>query len=190
MGSYTELGLETTWMTPDGRYGPYGFGEDDPSYKRTKVDWNAIDWAELQDQCAQRNAARFPQAPITSAFAKNRRFSWRNTTRIEAAPSWNHFKDTRRTVLVLRTYEDFDYKPEDLWFIRSLITEAALGSGGEYSVVLLVNVQNKERNIFASSEEYEEAFNAIKLPPELHSIAILWDDGLLESWYDAIREHR
>ena len=178
-------------MTADGRYGPYGYGEDQPSYSRSKVDWDQVDWGHLQDQCVERNMHRFPMPNMpTNKFAEDVRFTWFNKTTIPPAPMWDEFEETRRTALVLRSYEGVDYKPENMWFVRSLISEAVLRTGGEYSVVMLVNVQDKGRNIFESQEAYDEAFRALNIPPELRSITLLWDDGFLESWYSAINEHR
>ena len=177
-------------MTADGRYGPYGFGEDKESYNRSKVDWDQVDWGSLQDNCVEENAARFPHYPPPVRNLDNARFTWKNHTTLPATPTWDAFNTTRRTALVVRGYSAFKYSPEDMWNIRSLITETSLQTGGEYAVFLLVHIQDKERNIFSSKENYDAAFKDAQIPPELQSIAILWDDNLLESWYEAVDEHR
>ncbi|ODA81085.1 hypothetical protein RJ55_04048 [Drechmeria coniospora] len=190
LGSHRALGVDQTWMTADDRYGPYGFGEDKPTYGRSVVAWDEVDWADLQDRCSARNDFRFPTVPPSVRLRADARFAWRNRTTIKPTPSWDEFKSTRRTALVMRTWSNFDYKPENLWNIRSLIVEAALRTGGEYAVVLLVHVQDRDRNIFQSRASYDAAFEAAAIPPELQSIALLWDDHLLESWYESVSEHR
>jgi len=74
--------------------------------------------------------------------------------------------------------------------IRSLIVETALLTGGEYSVILLVHIRNCPEPIFASTSAYDAALRAAGLPAELHTISVLWDDALLETWYPLVAEHR
>lgn len=105
-------------------------------------------------------------------------------------PQWNAFNNTRRTALVLRAYSSLQYKPQVMWHIRSIISEAALQTGGEYTVVLLVHMQDPSLKIFQSPEHYQAAFVAAKIPREFQSIAVLWDDSLLESWYKKVDDHR
>lgn len=178
-------------MTADARYGPYGFGQDSQSYARARVDWEKLDWGVLQDNCMGRNRPRFPRVFPSLRLNRNPRFTWRNQTSLPSPTmAWHDFNATRRTALVLRAFANYEYKPEDLWNIRSLAVEAALRTGGEYALVLLVHVQDRERNIFESKANYDAAFEAAGIPPELQSIAVLWDDHLLESWYTAVEEHR
>lgn len=179
-----------SWMTAAGRYGAYGYGEDKPGYNRSRVNWDKVDWGDLQNACLDRNKHRFSANIPSVAVAHRPRFSWRNQTRLDPTPTWDAFPTSRRTAIVLRSYEGFGYKPEDMWNIRSLIAETALRTGGEYAVILLVNIQDSGRNIFASQENYDRAFEAANIPPELQSIAVLWDDHLLQSWYPRIEEHR
>ncbi|EQK98171.1 biotin synthase-like protein [Ophiocordyceps sinensis CO18] len=191
LGSHRELGIPLTWTTADGRYGPYGFGQESEGYRREKVDWEKVDWGFLQDSCMWRNTPRFPRVAPSAQLNRAPRFTWRNETSLSSTTmAWHDFNATRRTALVVRAYAGYHYKPEDLWNIRSLAVEAALQTGGEYAVMLLVHVQDREPNIFHSRANYKAAFEAAGIPPELQSIALLWDDHLLESWYAAVGEHR
>ncbi|KAH7325611.1 hypothetical protein B0I35DRAFT_448761 [Stachybotrys elegans] len=189
-GSQADLGLGLTWMSADGRYGPYGFGEKSANYTRSKVDWDKVDWGELMDACSAANAHRFPQAPLTSRLASEPRFVLFNKSTAEAPPRWDQFSNTRRTMLILRSYDGFRFKPESMWYIRSLITEASLRRGGEYSVVLLHNLKNLKPDIYKSKKAYDKVLDTVGIPPELRSITVLWDDTLLKSWYAAVGEHR
>ncbi|PNY26324.1 Uncharacterized protein TCAP_03751 [Tolypocladium capitatum] len=190
LGSQRELGIPKTWMTADGRYGPYGFGEENDTYNRSRVDWDEVDWGKLQDDCLSRNAERFPTRAPSMQVGGQTRFSWLNQTTMRPTPTWDAFNGTRRTAVVIRSYSKFPYKPEDMWHMRSLIAETALHSGGEYTVFLLVHVQDRESNIFESQANYDAAVKAANIPAELRSMAVLWDDHLLESWYAAVDEHR
>jgi hypothetical protein len=159
------------------------------SYNRSRVNWDRVDWGNLQDECFERNRHRFPFPAPSVKLADDVRYTLRARTRIHPTPPWSAFENTRRTALVLRAYEGFQYTPEDMWSIRSIITEAALKSGGEYAVILLVNIRRRDRNIYESQEEYNLAFEQLDLPAELRSIAVLWDNHLLESWYPLIKQH-
>jgi hypothetical protein len=176
-------------MTADGRYGPYGYGEEDEStYNRTRVDWNKVDWADLQNECFDQNVRRFPVSakPITSEY----RFRLRNQSLVPELRSWDDFTPTRRTAIVVRAFDGYKYTPEDLYNLRSLVVEAGLRTGGEYAVVLLVNIRGADSNIFASNEAYQAAFEKAGIPPEFQSIALLWDEALLKTWYPEVGEYR
>jgi hypothetical protein len=188
-GSQRELGIDLTWLSAAGRYGPYGFGEDGPAYNRSRVNWDKVDWGKLQDECFERNSHRFPFPAPSVRIADDVRFTSRQRTKIHPTPSWDKFDNTRRTALVLRSYEGYNYTAQDLWNIRSIITEAALNSGGEYAVVLLINIRKRHYNIYEAPDKYNQALKQLNLPPELKSIALLWDDSLLESWYPLVKEH-
>jgi hypothetical protein len=190
MGSQRELGIDKTWMTADGRYGPYGYGEDLSTYSRSRVNWTAVDWGQLQDRCYVKNTQRFPTAVPSTKVADNVRFGFRNQSARNPTPHWNQFSKSRRTALVIRSYQGFHYTAEVMWAIRALIVEATLRTGAEYAVILLVHVQDRSLNIFESKENYRKAFDLCGIPAELRSITVLWDDHLLESWYDPIDEHR
>jgi hypothetical protein len=184
-----------SWMTADDRYGPYGFGEDDPSYTRSRVDWDTVDWGNLQRQCADTNAQRFPKhdSPAPGRFSDDVRIASRRDSSVKVVPVWPDnptAPQSGRTVIVLRAYDSFQYQPENMWYIRSLITEAALKTGGEYTICLLVNVQDTGKKIFQSKAAYQQAFEDANIPKELQSLAVLWDEDLLEDWYFKVPEHR
>lgn len=175
-------------MTADGRYGPYGYGEDDEGYNRSKVDWDNVDWKTLQNQCFGLNKQRFPEG--AAEFANDKRFALRADSKLPKVRTWDEFSRTRRTAIVVRAYTGYTYKPEDMFNLRSLIVETSLRTGGEYTVVLLVNIRGKESNIFESEESYAKAFEDANIPKEFQSIALLWDESFLRSWYPKILEYR
>ncbi|KAK3386111.1 hypothetical protein B0H63DRAFT_450096 [Podospora didyma] len=190
-GSYEAMGIDLTFMTADSRYGPYGYGEDKDTYTRTRVDWDTVDWGRLQNACFDRNRHRFPDTAVGLENTQTSyRFAYKNQTRGPEIRHWHEHRPTRRTAIVLRVWRGYEYMPEDMFNIRSLIAETALKSGGEYHVILLVDMKDYEGNIFGSEEEYQQGFKNAGVPPEFRSIAILWDSRLLQSWYSGIEEHR
>ncbi len=121
-------------MTADDRYGPYGWRENEEGYIRSRVEWDKVDWADLQNACLTLNAARFPDAEFVS---NTTRFRLRRKTyfwEADDALPMTGVPKTGRTALVLRAWAGFMYTEKDLVHLRSLITEAALGTGGEYAV--------------------------------------------------------
>jgi hypothetical protein len=186
-GSHTALGLDRTWMTAARRYGPYGLGQEEQSTNSNLIDWKMVDWKELQKQCLERNYARFPTTP--PPFDNTPRFRLRNQVK-------GNFLNpelgtgTGRIALILRTHDEYSYTEIDILNIRSLVTEVALGSGGEYTVVLLVHVLDKNKRIHQSKENYDAAFKATNIPREFHGITVLWDENLLDSWYSKVDDHR
>ena len=117
------------------------------------------------------------------------RFRLFQNSRLDPTPTWDDFSATRRTAIVLRSYEGFQYTKENMWMIRSLITEASLRTGGEYGVILLVDIHDADLNIFESQENYDKGMERAAIPEELRSITILWDVNMLETWYPAVKEH-
>ena len=96
---------------------------------------------------------------------------------------------TGRTAIVLRGWDKYKYNAADFYHIRSLIVEAGLRLGGEYSVFLLVDVKDDERHIFQDPQSYQRALEDF-VPAELRSIAVLFDRELLQSWYPKVDDHR
>ncbi|KAL2266785.1 hypothetical protein VTJ83DRAFT_6137 [Remersonia thermophila] len=194
-GNYDEIGLNLTVMSVKRRYAPYGYGEDRDDYNRQKVDWDAVDWGQLQNDCFQRNRHRFPASavPFNDTRSVPPRFAYRGGATVPEVRHWHEFEPSRRTALVVRTWRGYQYLPEDMYYLRSLVAEAALKFGGEYQVILLVDMKDTEgydNDIFASSEAYRQGLDDAGVPPEFRSIALLWSTKLLESWYPKVGEHR
>lgn len=74
--------------------------------------------------------------------------------------------------------------------MRSVVAEAALGSGGKYAVFLLVDVKDplKRAKMYEGQQQYEEVI-ADCVPREFHNMTVLFDEKLLEDWYTLVPDH-
>ncbi|KAI9843344.1 MAG: hypothetical protein M1837_006470 [Sclerophora amabilis] len=101
-----------------------------------------------------------------------------------------------RTAFIIRTWWDYDYKEEDILYIRSLITELSLLSGGEYTVHFLVHVKDDSYPIWADEDVYQRVLRH-SLPEEFWGLATLWTErqmgliygGLQESFFRGLPVH-
>ncbi|KAJ6145705.1 hypothetical protein N7470_009600 [Penicillium chermesinum] len=206
MGSNTMLGIrDDMCFDRFGRLGPYGLGygvkkggigagleghrdgadriwEDAPP-----VDYRRVDWAEAQERCAAANIHRFkdlPEPPPHRPFSRpvgaqhNENPEPKGKAGLERLP---------RTAVVIRTWHDFHYTPEDILYMRSLISELSLASGGEYTVHFLVHVKDNEIPIWSDNETYQRVLNDA-LPEEFRGMGTLWSEAQMELMYRALEE--
>lgn len=183
IGSFEALGLEQSWLSFDQRYGPYGYGEERSDYAFPRVDGETVDWGGLQKQCLEDNAV---SSSSTTPFTVERRLRLAQDTKNER-PS---LSKTGRQAIVLRSWSTYNYQTEDMWNIRSLISEAALATGAEFEVILLVDVKCEEcGNIHTSVEAYQEVLKA-SVPPEFRNMAVLFHKSIQQSWYSKVGEYK
>jgi hypothetical protein len=93
-----------------------------------------------------------------------------------------------RSAVVIRTWHDMEYTPNDLQHVRAMIMELSLHSGAEYEVFLLVHVRDDSVPIF-SDEEAVQKLKDEYLPVEFHDMAVFFNYKLLEGWYPKIDTH-
>lgn len=192
-GSFAESGLDDTHcFDRSGRLGLYGLDTlpdrglfQDP--RGPDVDWNKVNWGQLQAQCEEANKARFSHSDgrnMVLAYPDNRKSLSRKSKRSLFAPS-RKYRD--RTAVLLRGWQGMDYTPELLQSVRSMVSELSLHSGGEYSVYLVVEIKDEDRPILTSPdlEAYQKALDDI-VPHEFHNMTILFNQDLLNAWYPEI----
>ncbi|KAI0164816.1 hypothetical protein GGR57DRAFT_213087 [Xylariaceae sp. FL1272] len=93
-----------------------------------------------------------------------------------------------RTAVVVRCWDEYIWREEDIMNLRSLITELSLASGGRYDVHLLVQVKNEAAHpIWADSNVYKNRINET-LPPEFQGIATLWTETQMLAMYQGIHD--
>lgn len=212
MGSNSMLGIrDDVCFDRFGRLGPYGLGygvkkggsgagleghrdgaervwEDVPP-----VDYRQVDWADAQQRCHAANNHRFKELPeprlnrfvsmpvgipnikLDSPVADSRPMPKVGSERLP------------RTAVVIRTWHDFNYTPEDILYLRSVISELSLMSGGEYTVHFLIHVKNPDLQIWSDDETYDRVLNDA-LPEEFRGMGTLWSEQQMALVYPALEE--
>lgn len=216
MGSPEMLGLRTDICYERfGRLGPYGLGyglnrggigaqmegeregADLVWQKTPEVDFRAVKWAEVQDRCFAANAHRFKEAPKPK-IDRFRAMPIGSLSKREEEPS--DFKVAEptsskkagsdllsRTAVIIRTWHDYPYTPEDLVYLRSIISELSISSGGEYTVLFLIHVKDNNLPIFSDDETYERILRDA-LPEEFRGMGVLWNERQMELMYGGLEE--
>ncbi|KAG0649703.1 hypothetical protein D0Z07_3768 [Hyphodiscus hymeniophilus] len=215
MGSYDLLDLpEDICFERYGRLGPYGLGyglrnggtgageHGDLEGSETvwvdgHVDYRKINWGEAQKRCYQANAARFePKTPYVEGL---KTFSIsvidplpkrEEQSGVKKSNSTLHPKKfLPRTAVVIRSWDDFEYREEDVMHLRAMISELSLGSGAEYDVHLLVQVKDEAKHpIWADEATYQQHLKD-SVPEEFHEITTLWSVTQMLMLYQGIYDN-
>lgn len=224
MGSNEVVGInDTVCFERFGRLGPYGLGygkksggsgagleadrdgienvwEDVPP-----VDFRDVKWADAQKRCIAANRHRFPTTPtpqldrfhlpIGGLEQQEKDYT---TAADKAAPANATSGSQRlsRTAVMVRTWHDYKYDDEAILYLRSLVSELSLVSGGEYEVYFLVHVKDDNLQIWSNDETYDRVLND-SLPEEFRGMGVLWSErqmglvygGIEESWYRNLPVH-
>ncbi|KAI9887877.1 MAG: hypothetical protein M1823_000265 [Watsoniomyces obsoletus] len=226
MGSSSVLGLrDDVCFERYGRLGPYGYGYgmwnggtgaglhgdrdgvEAVWAEHGQVNYKNVRWAELQERCGELNEHRFRKSeekPRGHEFSKMEEGHDRTTSH-----RTSHHDDTNfdipnnssktllpRTAVIVRTWSTIIHTTESMLFLRSLITELSLLSGGEYDVHILVHVRDDNLQIWANETLYQETLQA-SLPEEFWGLGTLWTErqmgliygGLDESFYRGLPVH-
>ncbi|KAB8291263.1 hypothetical protein EYC80_009949 [Monilinia laxa] len=173
-----------------------------------QVDYRKVDWADAQRRCHQANAARFkPFDPVvqkpttfsTIAEQKDNRLQKRNrlaetvsnatlsaaetTSKVVATPPKKYLP---RTAFVIRLWDEYQWREEDIMALRALISEISIGSGGQYDVHLLVQVKDPAVHpVFADEETYQKHLKDC-LPEEFVGIATFWSETQMLMLYQGL----
>ena len=92
-----------------------------------------------------------------------------------------------RTAVVIRTWWDHEYSLEDIIYLRSMIAELALLSGGEYTVHFLVHVKDDSVPIWADKQVYDRVLEN-SLPEEFRGMGVLWSERQMGLIYGGLEE--
>ncbi|EHY56036.1 hypothetical protein HRR83_006582 [Exophiala dermatitidis] len=114
----------------------------------------------------------------------------------KAASPKNGTEKLPRTAVVIRTWSDYPYTIEDVMYIRSIISELTMLTGGEYVVHFLIQVKSDDIPIWADDETYDRVLRD-SLPEEFHGMGTLWSErqmllmygGLEETWMRDLPVH-
>ncbi|KZZ90573.1 hypothetical protein AAP_03668 [Ascosphaera apis ARSEF 7405] len=191
VGSNKMLGIEDDLCFDRfGRLGAYGYGyakdlggtgagvnggdrtDIDPIWEDIPpVDFRKMKWGEAQDRCVNSNLHRFTRQAASKAES--------NSSKIEDERGSER---VQRSVLLLRTWYGYHYTPETIIYLRSLIAELSLLSGGEYTVHFLIHVKDDDIPIWSDKETHDNILKEA-LPEEFEGMGTLWSEKQMELIY-------
>ncbi|KAJ8109840.1 hypothetical protein OPT61_g7163 [Boeremia exigua] len=170
-----------------------------------EVDYRDVKWGEAVSRCLEKNKGRFKQ-PLTThehafqAMATQKRqldvdVKTDNHTETDQPlsetarqqPKASHNKLISRSVVLIRTWWDYEYDDEDLMYLRSMISELTLASGGEYQVHFLIHVKDDNKQIWADENVYKEVLSKA-LPAEFAGMGTLWSERQMGLIYGGVEE--
>ena len=177
--------------------------------KIPEVDYTRVRWAEAQQTCLLRNNLRFksaehstfgpvntveslPDGQLHSVSEKRGTEKGENHTVMANETVFKHTSNQNktlisRTAIAIRTWWDYEYSVEDITYLRSLIAELSLLSGGEYTVHFLVHVKDDNVPIWAEKQIYDRVLENA-LPEEFRGMGILWSERQMGLIYGGLRE--
>lgn len=94
-----------------------------------------------------------------------------------------------RTAVVVRCWDEYNWREDDIAHLRSLITELAVTSGGRYDIHLLVQVKNEAAHpVWADERIYQERIEE-SIPEEFRGLVTLWSETQMLALYQGIYDH-
>ncbi|PGH05142.1 hypothetical protein AJ79_06890 [Helicocarpus griseus UAMH5409] len=200
-----------------GRLGPYGLGygvvsggsgaglegdrdgADEVWKDVPPVDYRGVNWAEAQERCAAANAHRFPPLgkPRTDRFATMQigALHARAEEKENVVPqdkknggAANGKETLPRTAVIIRTWSDYKYNDEAIIYLRSLISELSLISGGEYTIHFLIQVKDDNLQIWSDDDTYDRVLRDA-LPKEFRGMGTLWSERQMNLMYGGLEEN-
>lgn len=174
-----------------------------------EVDYAGVKWVAAQDACASKNRKRFgvvanatsanelflkmhagnPQVK-TKIYVGERRETSMSSNQTKAAhsvPPTKPVRVLRRTAIAIRTWWDRQYSAEDIIYLRSMIVELSLLSGGEFTVHFLVHVRDDNVPIWADRKIYDRVLEN-SLPEEFQGMGVLWSERQMSLIYGGLQE--
>ena len=173
------------------RYRPYGFADDEEEASEPISSmWGTVDWGSLQRTCLASNAARYAHVDVANS-SSSVVFRQPSDDDFDNADSALHFPQDKsravksrekRTAIVYQVYDWTEWTVDALQYLRSLVMEMNLHTGGEYELVVLVAVADTNEAIFEFSEVYAQVMDG-SVPKEFRNASMLFNTDLLKAWY-------
>jgi hypothetical protein len=180
-----------------GRWEAYGFAEPG-TVGQLEIDWNKVNWGNLQDNCLLKNHDRF-NLNESETEVSSHASGWLSlldhargwipgersiTKRKEAqeAPVKQRKTALPRTAILIRVNADHKWTEGDKQNIRSIIKELALDTGSEFQVVLMVQIGKADERIWSHRGFYNEVLQK-SVPKEFQCMAQLWNEHILRVRY-------
>ncbi|KIV83704.1 hypothetical protein PV11_05706 [Exophiala sideris] len=201
LGSYKASGLDgDVSFDRIGRFSAYGLDqfdamdlEDMQKEKTSNLDWDKVDWGELQEKCVAANKQRFkplkerPQNSIQYSNIKHKHEQAKSKP-LSATFEPGMVNKAKRTAIVIRVWTGAKWTADVVMNIRAMIAEASLASGGKYQVFILLHVKDEGVPIFVGEDE-PEATIAKYIPPEFRSMTEVWNHAQIRGLYSNMAEH-
>ncbi|KAL6245796.1 hypothetical protein RBB50_006949 [Rhinocladiella similis] len=199
LGSYEASGLDgSISFDRVGRFQAYGLDQFeamdfDDMTKTSDVDWDKVDWGELQETCAISNKQRF--RPVKERVQNSIQYSNIRHKHDQAAAKTlsstlepGMVNKVKRTAILIRVWTGAKWTADAVLNIRAMIAEASLASGGKYQVFLLLHVKDENIPLFVGEDEPQATINK-HIPPEFRSITEVWNHAQIRSLYSNLAEH-
>ena len=98
-----------------------------------------------------------------------------------------------RQAMIIRSHDAYDWKLSDFLHTRSLISELNLASGGEYEIILLVQL-TREETAHLTTSELKDAIKIQELkdnyvPTEFRDMAIFFNEDQMAELYPKVEDH-
>lgn len=170
-----------------------------------EIDYRAVKWGDAQDRCAEKNKRRFKPhdktrnhffetmpsgGPDSETATDNQDAAAAAASHADAdsALSKSGKKLLSRTAVIIRTWSDYNYDAEDIFYLRALINELSIQSGGEYTVHFLIHVKDNNLQIWSDDDTYQRVLDE-SLPAEFHGMGTLWSESQMSLVYAGLDEH-
>ena len=167
-----------------------------------EVDFREVKWGEVLERCLAKNKDRFKpvsdgpnhffqtiasKAPDSEEVDSAKSSKEYTNGTVREQPQAKHNKILPRTAVLLRTWSDYEYDDEDIMFLRSLISELSVASGGEYQVHFLIHVKDDNKQIWADEDVYQEVLDKA-LPAEFAGMGTLWSERQMGLIYGGVED--
>lgn len=165
------------------------------------VDFGRVKWGDAQNRCVSTNNHRFndlpplrrPNSLLSRAADDIKPEKEAPETPEGPTETPEEQKETTekaqnrlpRTAVVIRTWHDYRYTTEDILYLRALISELSLLSGGEYVIHFLIHVKDTNLPIWADDETYDRVLRD-SLPEEFHGMGTLWSEAQMALVYPGL----
>lgn len=172
---------------------------------RPRVDFGVVDWADVQQRCLRANAERFRRTTAGRTLTRHgfynaapARGEGEAEAETEAAAAGAELdgsaeapapeKNSGRTAVVVRCWDEYLFRADDVANLRAMITELAMASGGRYDVHLLVQVRNDAAHpVLADDEAYQRRVEEA-VPREFRGLVTLWTETQMLSLYQGVHD--
>lgn len=165
----------------------------------SNVIWEDVNWGKLQKKCIMRNQDRYENV---TALNQDIAFRYAEYADIRGVDETLYFpkdhdqskrkrnaqerpKNKTRTAIVFEVQESREWTLDTTQYVRSMIMELSLHTGGEYEVLILIEVSDDSEPIFNNPGVYHKIIER-SVPREFREISFLFNRKLMKHWYPKV----